>query len=309
MLRAAQRLFSNRRSKFLIVSNMRSGSTWLETALGALPDVFTDFEFKCGVTYQPSAVHYVLTEQTPQVTDVLEGMASTAPVTGSKFVFDRDLTRREIMGLQAKLGQDVRLIHLTRSYRDVFLSRRRGFYHLLNVAKSAAIGQYIKTAILEAEPPSSAPSTDAQIVGKFACFEELRQYIQNDESVALLRASGRPYFHVKYDEINNKLPEIAQFIESAATPAEIAETVANPPVLKLPKIAPASLVANIDELEPLFELAEAMRFNPMPAPSFLSFYSGAFLCSVRRSIRPEGVPRSRGTSRRFRFFQMDMAGR
>ena len=92
MWRAAQRLFSNRRSKFLIVSNMRSGSTWLETALGALPDVFTDFEFKCDVTYQPSAVHYVLTEQTPQVTDVLEGMASTAPVTGSKFVFDRDLT-------------------------------------------------------------------------------------------------------------------------------------------------------------------------------------------------------------------------
>jgi hypothetical protein len=58
-----RRPFSNRRSKFLIVSNMRSGSTWLETAFGALSDVFTDFESECGVSYKPSIGHYVLTDQ------------------------------------------------------------------------------------------------------------------------------------------------------------------------------------------------------------------------------------------------------
>jgi hypothetical protein len=259
----ALRLFSNRRSKFLIVSNMRSGSTWLETALGALPDVFTDLEFKCAVSYQPAAVHYVLTDQAPTVSDVLEEMPSTAPVTGSKFVFDRELTRPEITRLRAKLSRDVWLIHLTRSYRDVFLSRRRGFYHRLNVDRPAAIGQHIKKAILEADLPSSARSRNAQIVGKFDCYEELKQYVHNDAAVTLLRSAGSPYFHVEYDEINTKLAEIAQFIQSTATLTEIAEVVANPPVLKLPRIAAASLVANIDELEPLFELAEAMRSNIM----------------------------------------------
>jgi hypothetical protein len=207
---------SNRRSKFLIVSNMRSGSTWLETALGALPDVFTDFEFKCAVTYQPAALHYVLTEQTPKIAEVLERMPSTAPVTGSKFVFDSDLPRREIMRLQEKLGADVKLIHLTRSYRDIFLSRRRGFYHRLNVANAAPIGQHIKVAIVEAEPPCSTPSGEPRIVEKFECYEELRQYVWNDASVALLRSGGRPYFQIGYEEINSKLAEIARFIESAA---------------------------------------------------------------------------------------------
>jgi hypothetical protein len=245
---------------------MRSGSTWLETALGALPDVFTDFEFKYAVTYQPSGVHYVLSDQTPRVTDVLEGMPSTAPVTGSKFVFDRDLTRSELKSLQAKLGRDVRLIHLTRSYRDVFLSRRRGFYHRLNVARPAAIGQSIKAAILEADLPNSMPRGDAHTVEKSDCSEELRQYIQNDAAVMILSSTAsRRYLHVHYDEINNRLAEIARFIGSAATPSEVAEIIANPPVSKLPGFAAASLVANIDELEPLFELAEAMRSNLMNA--------------------------------------------
>jgi hypothetical protein len=247
---------------------MRSGSTWLETALGALPDVFTDFEFKCAVTYQPSAVHYVLTDQTPKITDVLEEMPSTAPVTGSKFVFDRNLTLREVMFLQAKLGRDVKLIHLTRSYRDVFLSRRRGLYHRLNVTGAAAMGQYIKTAILDANLPGDAPTNDAQTVGKLDCYEELRQYVDNDAVVSLLRSRGRPYFHVEYDdEINGKPAEIAQFIESDATPTEIADIIANPPVRKLPRVAAASLVANIDELEPLFELAEAQRPRALADPA------------------------------------------
>jgi hypothetical protein len=192
-------------------------------------------------------VHYVLADQTPKVTDVLEGMHSTAPVTGSKFVFDTDLTRSEIMSLQAKLGRDVRLIHLTRSYRDVFLSRRRGFYRRLNVAQNAAIGQSIKAAILEADLPNITPSSDAQIVEKF--FEELREYIHNDAAITLLSSAGNPYFHVEYDEINNRLAEIAQFIESAATPTEIAE---------MPLIVLRHPTEPIERLEAAGEFDDAM---------------------------------------------------
>jgi hypothetical protein len=252
---------SARRAKFLIMSNMRSGSTWLETMLGAMPDVFTDFEFKFATSYWPSAGHYVLSEQSPAVTDILEGMCSAAPVVGSKFVFDTELTRLDLVCLQEKLGLDVGIIHLTRSLRDVFLSRRRGFHHQLNVIKTAAVGEHIKRAIVNAKPPSDALPGGAHVVAKLDCFEELMGYIRNDASVMLLRAGGQPYLHVGYEEVGTKLGEIVHFIDSAASPTEIAEVLADPPVLKLPEVTPASLVANIAELEPLFEMAEAMRFS------------------------------------------------
>jgi hypothetical protein len=249
---------TNRRSKFLIVSNMRSGSTWLETLLGALPDVFTDFEFKFATSYQPTVGHYVLDELSPRVTDALQDMPSAAPVVGSKFVFDVQLTRPDIALLREKLGLDVQIIHLTRCYRDVFLSRRRGFYHQLNAAKAGAIGEQIKAAIIQAQPPADPAVTGRQSVAKVDCFEELCNYIQHDASVIQLRGE-RPYLRVAYEEIKGRLIEIARFIGSTATADEVAELLTEPPTLKLPDVAADALVPNIAELEPLFKMAEAMR--------------------------------------------------
>jgi hypothetical protein len=203
----------------------------------------------------------VLSAQSRDVADFLETLASNTPTVGSKFVFDTCLSRSEARSFREKLGADVKIIHLTRSYRDVFLSRRRGFYHLLNAAESAQLGKHIKTAIINARPPDNTPTIEARIVDPLTCSKELNQYVHNDALVAQLLARGRPYLHVEYAEINSKLAEIARFIGSAATPAEIAYIIDHPPVLKLPSVPPVSLVANIAALESLFEAADAARLK------------------------------------------------
>ncbi len=249
-----------RRAKFLIVSNMRSGSTWLQTALGALPDVATDYEMKWGIVYQPSIAHVLLDNDPRSVSEILDEMPSEAAVAGSKFVFDpTELTQADIQELREKLGSDVRIIHLVRRYRDIFVSRRRGFYHQLNKSSGWRLGDRIGAAIERADFEHQKIVAEPQVVSRLDCYEELKAYLQNDIWATLLRTDGRPFLAVDYETISERLPEIATFSGSTATPEAIGPVLAHPPILKLPSVDAAGLVANIAELEPLFEHFEVLR--------------------------------------------------
>ena len=80
--------FRGHRSKFLLVSNMRCGSTWLTATLGALPDAVTDYEIKWKVNYPPHEIYYVLDEASPKISEFLDSLDPKSPISGSKFVFD-----------------------------------------------------------------------------------------------------------------------------------------------------------------------------------------------------------------------------
>lgn len=256
---AAQR-GSRRRAKFLIVSNMRSGSTWLQTALGALPDVVTDYEMKWGVVYQPSIAHVMLDNDPRTVSEILDALPADAPVAGSKFVFDpTELSQADIQELRDKLGPDVRIVHLIRRYREIFISRRRGFYHLPNKSGRWRVGDRIGAAIERSDFDHRKPSFEPQIVPRLECFAELRAYLQNDISASLLRGNDRPFLRVDYHRVAERLAEIAAFIGSTAATRAIDAVLAQPPILKLPAIEAAGLIANIAELEPLFEQFEELR--------------------------------------------------
>jgi hypothetical protein len=233
------------------VSNLRSGSTWLQTALGALPDVATDYEFKWGATYQPSAVHRVLDPESPTVSEILDEIDPAAEIAGSKFVFDPvELTRLDFLGIRDRLGEGVRIIHLVRQYRDVFLSRRRGFYHQLNKNRADSVGPRIRSAIVDADFAKAVTPPPAQRVSLLDCFDELNVYLRNDVGATLLR-EGRPYLLIAYDRIKQDLMKIARFVGSAATPTHLADVIAHSPVLKLPPIEASKFVENIPELDRL----------------------------------------------------------
>ncbi len=247
-----------RRAKFLIVSNMRSGSTYLQTALGALGDVATDFEIKWAVAYPPAPGHILLDENSIPISDILDRLDSDAPVAGSKLVLDPiELTRMEFDGLKGKLGPDVRVIHLVRRYRDVFLSRRRGAYHRLGA--SARIGPHIKSAIVNADIGRAASSWKPVSVSPLECFTEVAIYLQNDAFLAQLAGAGSMYLRLDYNEIAQRLAEVAAFVTSVSPPGAIDRTLARPPVEKLPPVAPDRLVANMAQLEPVFEQIETLR--------------------------------------------------
>ena len=249
-----------RKAKFLIISNMRSGSTWLQTMLGALPDVATDYELKWGATYQASAAHYILNDSSPTVSEILERMDSDAPITGTKFTFDPiELTRLDFLSFHEKIGCDVRIIHLTRRFRDMFLSRRRGFYHQLDESGSTDVGRHIKAAVIDADVGKAAALSEPTSVSPVSCYEELKVYLQHDAWITLLREAGLPYLQVDYDNIADELPEITSFVGSTTPPERVNSVIAHPPVIKLPAIDGSRLIENLVELEPLFAHFEVLR--------------------------------------------------
>ena len=225
--------------------------------LGLLPDVHVDYELKWGVTYTLSSIGLALDEDSRTVSEVLEKMQTDAPVTGSKFVFDAyGLTALDFQQLRARIGPDVRVIHLTRSYRDVFLSMARGFYHA--PARMESLSDRLRDAI------AKAAITDAKIgppqaVAPLVCFRQLATLLDNDLQIHSLRSAGVPYLQISYAEVADRLLEIVRFTGSEAPPEAIADALARPAVAKLPNFAGADVIANLAELEPLFESFEILR--------------------------------------------------
>ena len=246
-----------RTAKFVVFSNPRSGSTWLATTLGLLDDVSVDYEIKWDIGYAPSALHVVLDAQDDTLSHLLDRMATDAPVAGSKFVFD--LHRRapiDLDDLAARLGDDVRVVHLTRRYRDVFLSVRRGFYHA--PARMDGVGARLRDALADADVRHSQPE-GPKAVPAVTCLQELSELLANDIRARSLRALGCPYLQVSYEDIGERLAEIAAFAGSRATRANIADVLLHPAVTKLPDVDPSSLVSNMRELAPLFDAFESLR--------------------------------------------------
>lgn len=248
---------SRRAAKFVVFSNPRSGSTWLETMLGLLPDVYIDYELKWGVTYTPSDIHAVRHEHSKTISQLLEDMDTDASVTGSKFVFDvHGLTPLDFRKLTSQVGPEIRIVHLMRNYRDVFLSIRRGFYHA--PARTEKLSKRLSGALDSADIRHAQPQSPHNIP-PLVCFNELTAMLDSDIRIHSLLAAGFPYLQVQYDEVGDKLADIVRFTGSQASPEIVADVLARPAVVKLPPFQGASLVANLPELEPLFDNFEALR--------------------------------------------------
>src|SRR2546430_2906632 len=115
-------------------------------------------------------------------------MDSSAPIAGTKFVFDPiELTWVDLLTLRDKIGRDVRIIHLIRRFRDIFLSRRRGFYHQIRKDGWANIGKHIKTAILDADIGKARGYFEPASVSAISCYKELKVYLDYDAWVMPLR--------------------------------------------------------------------------------------------------------------------------
>ena len=249
-----------RRAKFLIVGNMRTGSTWLETLLGALPDVATEFELKWRPRYTPLAIHRVLDTDSPTVEQILEELESDLPVVGSKFILDPyHFSPLQFRKLREKLSSEIRIVHLTRNPRSIFLSRHRGSYHHLNRASAARISERLKAAIADADIDKARVRPSPRQIAATDCYDELAMYVGNDVRLAQLARSHRHYLLIDYREIAKRMTEIARFIGSEAGPDISAAVLEQSPTVKLPPVEPEHLVANVNELAPLFEHFEALR--------------------------------------------------
>src|SRR5262249_1984267 len=144
---------------------------------------------------------------------------SDIPVVGSKLVLDLDyISPTDFTGLAAKLSPEIRIIHLTRDLRSIFLSRRRGAYHRLNRNRAIRVSKRLKAAIKEADVDKPEVQPWAQRVATPDCYDELAIYVRNDARFAQLARTHRHYLRVDYGEIAKRWIEIARFAGSEAEP-------------------------------------------------------------------------------------------
>jgi hypothetical protein len=248
-----------KRTKFVVVSNMRAGSTWLATTLGAFPDAATDFEIKWNVNYPPHKIHCVLNHQSPLISQILDEFSEEFVVVGSKFVFDPvELTHDDYDNLRKKFDNKLKIIHLVRRYRDIFLSARRGFFHQLNEATPRRIGEHLRAGFDTSRPEKFVKPSEPARISPAACYEEVRTYLQNDVWTSSLR-ENMPYLRVSYENLNERIAEVAKFIGSSATPDVLSDLAQRPVTLKLPTLPATELIANVSELDPIFEAYEQLR--------------------------------------------------
>lgn len=242
---------------FLIVSNVRSGSTWLQTMLAALPDVGSDFEVKWRPSYPTSPVHLIL-DSAANLAAALDLLGGGRPIAGSKLVLDA-LPLSDPQALTAAIPAGTRIVHLTRTYRSAFLSLLRGVRHLRNpdgyALNSPAIACHVDDALpLELMQPHGQPVSPGN------CHRVLSYFLENDLWASTLRQrSDLSYMLVDYDDVGSSFEHIVRFIESRAAPDLIGRVLARPPLQRLPADAPHERVGNLDGLEPIFKSYETLR--------------------------------------------------
>jgi hypothetical protein len=108
-------------NNFLTISNSRSGSSWLVTALGQLNDVYTDYEVKIPpLKYKKQDLHYLIEDD---FKDTFFNTISKDGIIGSKMVLDIvSHTQEHLDYLLAKIPKNIKFIFLKRSLIDQVIS-------------------------------------------------------------------------------------------------------------------------------------------------------------------------------------------
>jgi hypothetical protein len=263
-------------TKFLIVSNARSGSTWLETMFGSLPDVAVDYEFKWKPKgYAPHPVHMVIPDEHFSCSDALGKIGPDFPVVGSKLVLDPfEHTPDEYRAILRTIGADIHIIHLTRSLTEVYYSWCRGVYHIVdpNRCGNWAHGRPPREVLgaidsLVAGMPDYLDQLRAagvgpeggRHIGASYCEHDVGVLLANEVWMAGLRNTHPNYRMVDYHDIPAAFPALVRYVGSRASADEIRDVLHRPPTLKIPAPRFQDYFANAEELQAICSRYEAQR--------------------------------------------------
>lgn len=252
---------------FLIISNGRTGSSWLETNFNQLPDVRAYRQIGWRLGDQPDhPQRYSINKSDSMIAIIDAACDSREPkplkVAGSKFVFQPyTYTHMDVhVQLENCTEHSIKLIFLKRAYLESFLSwKARGVAHSINPIVNATqrIPNVLKTHIAPAKlrhliltarsvPLSDAAGTHYPIN---RAIDDILVMFSNDifSQRLVIGRSGRI---TDYAHLSNEFPELAKFIGSDASADTCRDIIANPLTQKLPE-----LWDYLHPLEPLTEIA------------------------------------------------------
>jgi hypothetical protein len=258
---------------FIILSNGRTGSSWLETSLNKLPDVVARHEVKWRpFGYDAQDVHTVLNNEEDLLRPVLESLRDETSKNvgceilsaGTKLTYDHHnfISLEAIPMIQQCLGADMRIVHLRRSYMEIFLSwNARGVYHVINKDHNKSNdGNYDKSFVeavnklqrkganincinivnlpAQYEENTLSREYDCIDINFFLAVEKILLYFYYDLFSVELMRNFKNIMSLQYQDIGSDLAVVASFIGSKAEDKQVQEILEVPLVSKLSELSP-----------------------------------------------------------------------
>jgi len=247
-------------NKFIIVSNPRSGSTWLTSLFGEIPGTFTDYEFKWRPQYEAQPIHQVFDTGTDSIENRIASISGNHQNVGSKLVLDhRFHSNEELIELSKIFSNDLKIVHLIRDLRQVFISIIRGQF--INKLSDRSGFRDNKVMLKSMKNTSNAveETREARIIERGHCMRLLRNLVKNDIALSKMRCQFNNYFQIQYSDINEGFPLLLKNLSINAEGFDLDSLLASPPVIKMPSKKETDVVVNIDELEDIIELFSDLR--------------------------------------------------
>lgn len=230
---------------FIIISNMRSGSTYLCTSLGQLPQFSTDFELKYNPIHKLGKIHLLLKDSCK---DSLQPIAKNK-IVGSKLTFDsfslydpiKDyvLSDHDFSNLSLVIESDIKIIHLIRNYYDIIQSQRRGAFNILNNNSDIDYNKSVVSIELMNDPiyreKTKIHETQFRNLSHLQIRKNLFSLFVNDLYSSLIKQK-KPNKTIEYNNIGNSFFDLAAFLSPEVTCEECEKIMNNPVTKKLQEI-------------------------------------------------------------------------
>jgi len=219
------------KNKYLIVSNFRCGSAWLQSVLANLDGIFCDYEFRLSSPRWPiSPQHIIIEKGGKDVSELLDRNFDEEGIVGSRLLLEpRKYSEEEYQTLLDALDNDVKIIHVRRYYRDIISSIILNRAYLLSPSSekdSSAVLTEIEK-LLERGDYSELKLSPTK------CCSTIVSLSANDRFMQSLEL-GREYLSINYDEIEQEFSNIVQFLGGNIPSQKKFFAMVDSPIRKLP---------------------------------------------------------------------------
>lgn len=257
---------------FFIISNGRTGSTWLSSLLNDCDDLITRGEIKWSpVGFVPGPHHIVMDARTQDLTKLLDrhiendegDRLGEVRGYGSKLVLDpQSMLEPSVYDcIAASIPSDVPLIHLRRSYLEIFLSfNSRGAVHRISdkVRRGdvAGLDRTMCAQLVSSSPDDRPPQliliswhpvrlfllhrllrgSQVHVIDLADFIQEILTYFLHDIYIMSFMKARADACFTDYSEIHARFFDLAVFVGSRISPARAKEVLGTPLVEKLPDL-------------------------------------------------------------------------
>lgn len=245
---------------FLVVSNLRSGSTWLTLMLGELDGVSVDYEFKWKPCYEPQPIHYVIPDEKFSCLEALRSIDPDSLICGSKLTFDDyPISCKEYGAIRKTIDPEIRIIHLVRDYGEVLNSIARGVQHELrdpdSVPNNVCYEEIKNIAWIRDNWNTLSDAEKMKRLHIGAVIKSLYGLVHTDLFAASL-ARKNPYIRIHYKDVAKDFHRLGSFVGAGISRTTAKKISEKSPTVKLPK---ENVIRNWRTIKFLSSIANIIR--------------------------------------------------